>query len=122
MRIPTPDERPWLRVKDVVEILGEPSSTVYDMIARGAIPSIRLSGRSIRIPTAGFRRWLMLDADEAISIDPERAVDGLGGHSRTWDFSVGGWTVDLAKRLGQGAGVTANRVLEAAPVPDTPPR
>lgn len=61
--LPDPEEQPTMRVPELAAALGLAESTVYDAIARGELPSIKI-GRRLLIPTAGVRRKLELDAPE----------------------------------------------------------
>ncbi len=42
---------------EVTEILGIGRSRVYEMLACGELPSVRI-GRSIRIPASALRQWV----------------------------------------------------------------
>ena len=53
---PTP-ERAAYNVGDVSALLGISKNRCYDLVAEGAIPSIRLGGRII-IPVPAFESWL----------------------------------------------------------------
>jgi len=46
-----------LRPMDVADLLGISKSKIYELLASGAIPSIRI-GKSIRIPTEELRKWV----------------------------------------------------------------
>ena len=50
-------ERILLRAADVCEALGLGKSKVYEMIAAGTLPSVRI-GRSVRVPADGLRRLI----------------------------------------------------------------
>jgi len=58
--VPTPEEQPTMALDDLVPILGMGRSSIYNAVARGEIPVIRL-GRRLRVPTAALRRMLQLD-------------------------------------------------------------
>jgi len=47
----------FLSPKDIVEILNLSRSVVYELIASGQIPSIRV-GRSVRVQTSDFVSWV----------------------------------------------------------------
>lgn len=50
-------EKLLLKPSEVAQILGIGRSLIYELIARGEIPSVRL-GRCIRVPTESLQRWL----------------------------------------------------------------
>lgn len=50
-------ERLTYRVNEVAKMLGISQSKVYEMIARGVIPSVRAGG-TILIPVEKLREWL----------------------------------------------------------------
>lgn len=77
----TPPSAPRLKryytPAEVGEILGIGLTTVYELIHRGEIPSIKV-GRQYRIPIDPFHKW------EAEQINhPERASAGLLGWIRS---------------------------------------
>ena len=46
-----------LRIPEVCSRLGLGRSTVYELIRRGDLPTIRI-GRAVRVPTAGLETWI----------------------------------------------------------------
>lgn len=46
--------KPTLRVEEAARIMDCSRSSMYELVHRGVIPALRLSGRTIRIPTARF--------------------------------------------------------------------
>ena len=46
-----------LRVTEVATILGMTKSRIYELIASGTLPSIRI-GRSVRVPRAALYDWI----------------------------------------------------------------
>jgi hypothetical protein len=56
---------PVIKPKRWAEISGTPRSTVYDAIANGSLPSIRL-GKAIAIPTVPLLRLLGADSDPEV--------------------------------------------------------
>jgi len=56
-----------LRAREVAQYMGLAPSTVYALIAAGAIPSVRI-GSSIRVDPVQLDRWL----------DRQSGVDGTG--------------------------------------------
>ena len=51
-----------LRPLEVAELLGISKSKVYELLASGALPSIRI-GSSIRVPVAELKKWIAKQAD-----------------------------------------------------------
>lgn len=51
------NERLLLRVDEVAKLLSLGRSKTYELIAAGALPTVRL-GRSVRVPVEALRRWL----------------------------------------------------------------
>lgn len=60
-----------LRVAEVAPLLGVSRSKAYEMVARGAIPSIKISGGSVRVPVAELRAWVAKQA-----VDPATGCPG----------------------------------------------
>ena len=54
-----------LRVVDVAPVCGVTPSRIYQMIAAGQIPAVRVAG-SIRIPRAALEAWLAEQSDLAL--------------------------------------------------------
>lgn len=54
-----------LRPSDVAPLLGVSTSRVYQMLAAGAIPHVRVAG-VIRIPRAAWSTWIQSQADRAL--------------------------------------------------------
>ena len=50
-------EEPLLTVRELAELLGLREQTVYDWVAKGRIPCVRLS-RSLRFDRSAIREWL----------------------------------------------------------------
>jgi len=53
----SPDGKLLLTVEEVAHLTSLGRSTVYNLLARGEIPSITI-GRSRRIPVEGLRLWI----------------------------------------------------------------
>jgi excisionase family DNA binding protein len=51
------NERVFLRVEEVAELLRLGRSKTYDLAAQGVLPGVRF-GRSVRVPADALRRWL----------------------------------------------------------------
>ena len=49
--------REWLTLREMQEILGIGKTKGYELVATGALPSVRI-GRSIRISRKELERWL----------------------------------------------------------------
>jgi excisionase family DNA binding protein len=59
--LPDPEQQPTIAVwPDAARALGLSRSAIYDAVARGELPVVRI-GRRIRVVTAGLRRILELD-------------------------------------------------------------
>ena len=50
-------DRLLLKPVEVTEILGISRSRIYEMLATGELPSLRV-GRCIRIPTDALKKWI----------------------------------------------------------------
>ncbi len=50
-------DRILLRPMEVAEAIGVGRSKVYELLASGALPSIRIGGR-VRVPVAELREWI----------------------------------------------------------------
>ena len=50
-------DRMLLRPPEVAEVLGIGRSKVYELLAQGTLPLVRV-GRSIRVPAVELRRWV----------------------------------------------------------------
>jgi hypothetical protein len=67
MCLPDPEQQPTMPVEHAAEVLGIGRSAAYaaarEWLRTGGasgIPAVRV-GRRILVPTAGLRRWLMMD-------------------------------------------------------------
>lgn len=60
-------ERLLLSPSEVAALLGIGRSRVYEFLAAGILPSIRM-GRSIRIPASSLREWIDRRASENPSV------------------------------------------------------
>jgi len=47
----------FLSVKQTAEILNVRPQRVYDLVAKGILPHVRLGTRQIRIPEEALRKW-----------------------------------------------------------------
>ena len=60
MMKPISSERLLLRVDEVAAMIGVSKATAYDMVNRGSIPSVRLTGRGgrglLRVPADSLRK------------------------------------------------------------------
>ena len=50
-------EKLLLRPTEAAEVISLGRSKIYDLIAKGVIPSIRI-GKSVRVPAEGLREWV----------------------------------------------------------------
>ena len=51
-----------LRVADVAEVLKVSRDKAYELVNSGAIPSVRLGEKLIRVPAFGLRQWISRQA------------------------------------------------------------
>lgn len=58
--------RRFLRAADVAHQLGLTTGRIYQLIAAGAIPAVRVGG-AIRIPRAAWEEWLTGRSKEALA-------------------------------------------------------
>ena len=61
MNLPTPRERPTLTVPEVAAVLGLGKQTVYEAVAAGRIPALRLAPRRVVVATAVVWRLVGLE-------------------------------------------------------------
>lgn len=61
-----------LSVPEAAETLGVSRWTVYRLIEKGQIPSVRL-GRRVGVPVAGLQHWLDQGAADSLAHPEERA-------------------------------------------------
>ena len=52
------EDRLLLRPMEAALMLAVGRTRIYEMIAEGSIPSVRIGQRSIRVPIAALREWL----------------------------------------------------------------
>ncbi len=57
-------EKLLLRPTEAAEVLGLGRSKVYELLAAGTLPAIRVGG-SVRVPAKALRRWVSERAAEA---------------------------------------------------------
>lgn len=60
------DRRALLRAVDLVPVLGFSRSRVYQLLAQGTLPSVRV-GRAIWIPVAALEEWLTTQKEQALA-------------------------------------------------------
>ena len=78
-------ERLLLRPHEAAELLGLGRSTVYELIASGAIPSITI-GKSRRVPLEALRAWVRAQTDagamgRSAPVPPATASDEQPTHA-----------------------------------------
>jgi excisionase family DNA binding protein len=59
-------ERELLRPADLAPLLGVSIGRVYQLIARGLIPAVRVGG-AVRVPRAAWEEWLRDRSEAALS-------------------------------------------------------
>jgi excisionase family DNA binding protein len=52
-------EKTWLKVPEVAELLAVPRSRAYELVANGTIPAVRISERTIRVHRAELEKCLL---------------------------------------------------------------
>jgi excisionase family DNA binding protein len=52
-------EKTWLKVPEVAELLAVPRSRAYELVANGTIPAVRISARTIRVHKAELEKFLL---------------------------------------------------------------
>jgi len=65
-------DRLLLRVQDVCRLLDVGRSTVYELIARGELPVIRI-GRLVRVPRPALEEWIVTNTAGAAAGQREAA-------------------------------------------------
>ncbi len=65
-------DRLLLRVQDVCRLLDVGRSTVYELIARGELPVIRI-GRLVRVPRPALEEWIVKNTSGAAAGQREAA-------------------------------------------------
>jgi excisionase family DNA binding protein len=60
-----------LRPGELAPLLGVTRAHVYRLIAKGAIPAVRIGG-AIRIPRAAWKSWLAEQSERALKSATER--------------------------------------------------
>jgi excisionase family DNA binding protein len=55
------EQHQWATVPEVAEELQIPRTRAYELIAQGALPAVRIGGRSIRINRRELERFLLED-------------------------------------------------------------
>jgi excisionase family DNA binding protein len=75
----------FLTLEEVARILRVARSSAYEMAASGALPTVRFSGRSLRVPRGALAR---LAGEQLVSAGAEQAADeqepaggGTAGHA-----------------------------------------
>lgn len=74
-----------LKAGDVAELLGLGRSKVFAMLSAGELPVVRM-GRSVRVPRAALRRWIIENTRDASSLNqadrPPYLTSATCGHTR----------------------------------------
>ncbi len=52
-------EKEWMKVPEAAEWLGIPRSRMYDLVAKGSVPAVRIGERSIRLNRRELERFLV---------------------------------------------------------------
>ena len=68
----------FLRPADIAPLLGVTTGRIYQLIAAGEIPAVRL-GRAWRVPRAAWDEWLQEKVGEALAaVRPSGPMPGVG--------------------------------------------
>jgi excisionase family DNA binding protein len=59
-------EQQLLRPAQIAPFLGVSASRVYQLIAAGVLPSVRVGG-SIRVPRPALQEWLKVQTEDALA-------------------------------------------------------
>jgi len=70
-------EKTWLKVPEVAELLGVPRSRAYELVANGTIPAVRISERTIRVHKAELEKSL-LETRRVVATDLNRSAPAGG--------------------------------------------
>ena len=60
------EEKQFLKPPEISPLLGVSLSRVYQLIATGVVPSVRIGG-SLRIPRCAWERWLTAQSERALT-------------------------------------------------------
>ncbi len=60
---------------EAAALIGIGRTRIYDLIARGVIPSIRI-GRSVRVPLDGLRKWIASQSPDDPSVAATTTMSG----------------------------------------------
>ena len=64
------ENRLMLRVNEAAEVLGIGRTTVYELVAKGELPTVRI-GRSVRIPISAIEAWVEANTEGVSSGDSD---------------------------------------------------
>lgn len=65
-------QKELLTAKEVQQVLGLGLSKVYDMMARGELPTLRI-GRLVRVPRSGLMEWIATSTQGGLGSGSEAA-------------------------------------------------
>ena len=77
-------EKLLLKPAEVCAVVGVGKSKVYELLAAGVIPSVRV-GKSVRIPAARLRRWVEELQSDAEPLKTRQKVVNLSKHAHSSD-------------------------------------
>lgn len=60
-------QRLLLRIPEVAEVLGLGRTKIYELIAAGAFPTIRV-GRAVRVPVTALQKWVEEQNNQRLSV------------------------------------------------------
>lgn len=64
MPVPRDDAPLLLRAEEAARLLGLGRSKVFEMMASGELPAVKI-GRAVRLPRAALERWVAAQSDRA---------------------------------------------------------
>jgi excisionase family DNA binding protein len=73
-------DRILLRPAEAAEALGVSRSRIYELLAAGDLPSVRL-GQCIRVPSDALRRWVEKHTRQPRGLSAETAAEGRAGQA-----------------------------------------
>jgi excisionase family DNA binding protein len=83
--VPAPQGDPlprWLRAREVAAALGLSTKHVYDLMARGVLPTVRVN-RSVRVPEDALRAYMARNATDPAAAPPRIAPAGSRAHGQS---------------------------------------
>lgn len=73
-------EKLLLKPGEVTELLGISKSHIYELLATGEMPSVRI-GRCVRVPVASLNKWIEVNLRGGVGEAAGGGKDGGGGEN-----------------------------------------